>query len=290
MTKLAQKRRRSTQGEQLQFLDNLLETVRDMEPPMTVRQVFYQSTVRGIVEKSEAGYRKVQRALVTLREGGDVEWNWIADNTRWMRKPRSYGSPEDAMRTLAASYRKALWNDIDARVEVWIEKDALAGVIVEVTSMFDVPLMVARGYASLSFLHSSATDIEEDAKPAFVYHLGDYDPSGQDAAANIERRLREFAPSADIIFRQIAVLPSKITRWNLPTRPTKSSDPRAATFAEQSVELDAITPQRLRALVRTAIERHMPKRQYEILMAAEVSEREGLVALAQAKAGQKRRP
>ena len=256
---------------------------------MTVRQVFYQSTVRGIVEKTEAGYRKVQRALVTLREGGDVEWNWIADNTRWMRKPRTYGSPEDAMRTLAASYRKALWKDIDARVEVWIEKDALAGVIVEVTSMFDVPLMVARGYASLSFLHSSATDIEEDAKPAFVYHLGDYDPSGQDAAANIERRLREFAPNADIIFRQIAVLPSQITRWNLPTRPTKGSDPRAATFAEKSVELDAITPQRLRALVRTAIERHMPKRQYEILMSAEVSEREGLVALARAKAGQKRR-
>lgn len=289
MAKLAQKRRRSTQSEQLQFLDNLLEAVRDMEPPMTVRQVFYQSTVRGIVEKTEAGYRKVQRALVTLREGGDVEWNWIADNTRWMRKPRTYGSPVDAMRTLAASYRKALGKDIDARVEVWIEKDALAGVIVEVTSMFDVPLMVARGYASLSFLHSSATYIEEDAKPAFVYHLGDYDPSGQDAAANIERRLREFAPNADIIFRQIAVLPSQITRWNLPTRPTKGSDPRAATFAETSVELDAITPQRLRALVRTAIERHMPKRQYEILMAAEVSEREGLVALARAKAGQKRR-
>jgi hypothetical protein len=72
--------------------------------------------------------------------------------------------------------------------------------------------MVARGYASLSFLHSAAKDIEEEGKPAFVYHLGDYDPSSQDAAANIERRLREFAPNSDITFRQIAVLPSQITR------------------------------------------------------------------------------
>src|SRR5262249_34524186 len=121
------------------------------------------------------------------------------------------------------------------------------------------------------------------------YHFGDYDPSGQDAAANIERRLREFAPNASITFRQIAVTPNQITRWNLPTRPTKSSDPRAANFADQPVELDAITPQRLRALVRTAIERHMPKHRYEILKAAEEAERQGLVALAQAKAGRKRR-
>jgi hypothetical protein len=46
--------------------------------------------------------------------------------------------------------------DADAYVEVWLEKDALSGVVLPVTSMYDVPLMVARGYASLSFLHSAA--------------------------------------------------------------------------------------------------------------------------------------
>ena len=31
-------------------------------------------------------------------------------------------------------YRKALWADADAYVEVWLEKDALAGVIYPITA------------------------------------------------------------------------------------------------------------------------------------------------------------
>src|SRR5258708_33403455 len=59
-----------------------------------------------------------------------------------MRKPRTYDSPEDAVRQFSASYRKAFWKDADARVEIWLEKDALAGVVVDVTAEHDVPLMV----------------------------------------------------------------------------------------------------------------------------------------------------
>jgi len=43
-----------------------------------------------------------------------------------------------------------------ATLKIWLEKDALAGVIYPVTDLYDVPLMVARGYASLSFLHGAA--------------------------------------------------------------------------------------------------------------------------------------
>jgi len=61
------------------------------------------------------------------------------------------------LKETARLYRKALWADADAYVEIWLEKDALSGVVYPVTAMFDVPLMVARGYASLSSLHSAAT-------------------------------------------------------------------------------------------------------------------------------------
>ena len=279
------KRRRSTRVEQIQFLRDLLATVNAMEPPMTVRQVFYQATVRGVIDKTEAGYKRVQRGLVWLRENNCVEWLAIADNTRWMRKPDTYANPEEAVRDFSASYRKALWNDADCRVEVWLEKDALAGVIDDVTSELDVALMVTRGYASLSFLYTSAKIIEASGKPTFVYHLGDYDPSGQDAAANIERRLSEFAPEAEINFHQIAVRPWQITAWRLPTRPTKMSDSRAKNFAEELVELDAIEPQRLRDMVRDVIEQHLPSRKLTLLKAAEESERQGLIAWAETLAG-----
>jgi len=104
-----------------------------------------------------------------------------------------------------------------------------------VTSEFDVPLMVARGYASLSFLHSAAQQIAAVGKPTFIYHLGDYDPSGVNAGEKIEQTLEDMAPSADITFRRIAVTPAQIRGWNLPTRPTKSSDTRARGFGDVSV-------------------------------------------------------
>jgi hypothetical protein len=167
-----------------------------------------------------------------------------------------------------------------AKIYVWCEKDALAGVLYDVTNEFDIPLMVSRGYSSITFLKDSAEYIEDRGKPAFIYHFGDWDPSGQDAADNIERRLREFAPDAEIYFQKIAVTPAQIEEWDLPTRPTKASDSRAAAWAGgESVELDAIDPNRLRDLVRACIEQHIDRHKLAILQTAEESERELLRAL-----------
>src|SRR6516164_10107071 len=66
--------------------------------PMTVRQVFYALTVRGVIEKSEAEYKQtVVRLLDDMRWSGDIDWDDISDATRWMHKPRSYDSVEDAI-------------------------------------------------------------------------------------------------------------------------------------------------------------------------------------------------
>ena len=65
----------------------------------------------------------------------------------------------------------------------------------------------------------------------------------------------------------------QIRDWNLHTRPTKQSDSRAKGFSDISVELDAIPPDQLRAMVRDAIEDHLPPHEYCVLMAAEKSER-----------------
>ena len=126
-------------------------------------------------------------------------------------------------------------------VEVWCEKDALAGVLMEETKVYDVPLMVASGYSSISFLHSAAMAIEAKGKPAYIYHFGDLDPSGVDAARDIEAKLRRYAPGAEIHFERPAVTREQVEQWNLPTRPTKQTDTRAKKFGSAtSVELDAI--------------------------------------------------
>jgi hypothetical protein len=251
--------------------------------PCTVRQCFYQCVVKGVVEKSESAYDKVQRALVALRRDGRVPYSWVHDSTRVTYRPTTYSSVAAALLETANGYRKALWDDIDVAVEIWLEKDALTDIVYPVTNEFDVPLRVARGFSSLSFLADAAKDMEASGKEVYVYHLGDHDPSGRSAGEVIERDLKALAPSVDIYFERIAVTPEQIAELRLPTRPTKSSDSRAASFEAEfgrgSVELDAIHPDTLRQIVRDSIELHIGDDEREALRAAENEERTRLADL-----------
>lgn len=282
------KRARSTRAEMERRAEALLEIV-EIYQPCTVRQAFYQATVRDLVEKTEAGYANVQRMLADLRRAGELPWHWIADNTRWQRKPRTWDNLQDALDNTARTYRRSLWSDASAYVEVWLEKDALAGVLMPVTARWDVPLMVSRGYASLSFLYEAAEAIGELDRPAYLYHFGDFDPSGQDAAATIASTLRDLAPDAEIHFEQVAVRPWQIEDWALPSRPTKMTDSRAKRWTGgESVELDAIEANTLRDLCELNIRGHIDRTQLAKIEAAEASERELLTVWAKAKGGEAR--
>jgi hypothetical protein len=275
------KRVRSTKAQVEKRRASLRRIVAEQKP-MTVRQVFYQATVLGIVEKAETGYNKVQNDLARMGRKGQLPYEWLADSTRWQRKPRTFNSPQEALEETARLYRKSLWSDANAYVEIWLEKDALAGVVFPITSAFDVPLMSARGYASLTFLFEAAEYMASLEVPVHVYHLGDFDPSGVNAGEKIEQTLRHLAPEAEIHFERLAVNATQIRDWGLPTRATKESDTRSKGFGAISVELDTIPPDRLRDLVQRAIERHLPPDQYRVLVAAEASEQRlmnGLVGM-----------
>lgn len=185
---------------------------------MTVRQVFYQLVSIGAIEKTEEQYRVVMRFLSDMRRDGRIRFEAIADNTRWAHKPASYPDPEYALREAVRGYRRDPWNDQPAYVEVWLEKDALAGVLYEVTARYDVPLMVTRGYSSITFLRGAADTIAFRAKSAFLLYFGDFDPSGVDITRAVEDGIREFAPWADVTLERVAVNAEQITRWELPSR------------------------------------------------------------------------
>ncbi len=252
------------------------------ETPMTVRQVFYRLVSLGVIDKTENEYKStVCRLLADMRRDGDIPYSWIADNTRWMRKPATYSNLEQAVQETAQFYRRRLWDDQEVYVEVWLEKDALSGVLYPITSQYDVPLMVTRGYPSLSFLHSAAEGILYEDKPTFLYYVGDHDPSGVHIPQKVEADLREMAAGAEIHFERIAVNVDQIEALNLPTRPTKKTDTRSKTFKGASVEADAIPPADLRSLVETAITQHINERVFVHTKVAERSERELLKAWAE---------
>jgi hypothetical protein len=265
----APSRIRATAAEMAERKAMLYEIVAE-QMPMTVRQVFYQAVVRGLIEKTEQAYERIQRTLVQMRREGYLSYGWISDNTRSVYRVRSFNDAEDVVRRTAEFYRKSLWADVDVHVEVWIEKDALAGVVRPITYEWDVGLYVCRGFASLSFIHAAAEEIDTIGKPARIYHLGDHDPSGVTAANKICETLFDLTSQEDIRFTRLAVLPDQIAAWSLPTRQSSHS----RDWEGDSVELDAIAPDELRWLVQRAIEQHLPHEQFEVLKAAEESERE----------------
>jgi len=246
-----------------------------------------------------------------MRRSGEIPYEWLADATRWMRKPTTYASAEAALRNTASTYRRALWDEGSERVEIWLEKEALAGVLVEITDQWDVPLMVTRGYPSMSFLYSAADAIRacaEEGQHTHIYYFGDRDPSGVDIDRAVVNGIGESLPTLALrsddpiklawalmagepepeeefgevaTFTRVAVTEDQIDDWNLPTRPTKSSDTRSKTFKGESVELDAIPSHQLRELAKGCIERHVDAHQLKVLQTTEAEERRLLLEMAE---------
>lgn len=270
------KRRKRRTKQEIQRLCEAMYTALEDNYPATVRWVFYCLFVQGLIAKTEYG-GTVDRLLVKMRRSGEIPYEWIVDNTRWMRKPVSFSSLDSALELTKETYRRALWRDQRVHVEIWCEKEALAGVFYEVTSQWDVGLMVAKGYSSITFLHESAEYLRRQERPCFLYHFGDFDPDGLNIGKKVESTLREMAPDAEIHFKRLAVTKTQINRWKLPSAPLTKRDRENKNFkGAEKVQLDAISPNRLRKLCEDAITQHVDQTILDRTMAIEEEERSTL--------------
>jgi hypothetical protein len=258
------------------------------DPPMTVRQVFYQLVARGVIEKTETQYQgTVIRLLTEMRLEGTLRWDWIVDESRRRRITQTYNNVVEALEDTAKFYRRSALKAAPDYLEIWCEKDALSALLWEITSKYDVPLMVSRGMPSLTFLYGTATWVRSAArwrKSTHIYQFGDWDPSGVLIPRSIEKRLAQMCEKLGCeppSVTRVALTREHIAEYNLPTRPTKREGNRHAHgFEGESVELDALPPRILRQMARDVIERHITPRDLEITRAAEDSEREILEAFA----------
>lgn len=269
---------RPMSGKTVEIREAILD-LQDQYKRMTVRGIFYALTVRGVVPKDDArGYVPVQRQVLLLRRQGALPWGFIADGTRWVRQPETFDSVKEALAETARLYRRNLWADQHVRMEVWLEKDALASLISDTTYGWGVPLMVSRGQSSDTYCYTAAQEAkrawEEANLETIVYALYDRDKSGRVAAEKIEEKLRTYSDDAPITFTLLAVTDEQITDWQLPTRPAKEKD------EPDAVELDSITPDRLIRLVEDAIKGHIDPEAWNTAQAYEQSERDILMMIA----------
>lgn len=216
------KRKRRTRAE-MEVLKSSMLTITAEHQPLTIRNLFYLMVSKGYIEKTEAEYKNVVVRLAgQLRDYGVMPFEWIVDNSRWMRKTDAYDSLEDMFEQSSKLYRRELWNDQPYYVEVWCESDSISGVLLEVTDPWTIPLMVCSGFSSKTFLNESMSAYQHISKPILILYFGDYDPSGTAIDKQLEKGIDLYANGAEVTFVRLAVTPEWIEKYNLPQRPPKT--------------------------------------------------------------------
>jgi hypothetical protein len=228
---------------------------------LTLRQLYYQFVARDWIPNRQSEYKRLGSIINDARLAGLLDWYYITDRTRNLQSLPSWSTPESIIEAVANQYRTDRWADQPKRVEVWIEKDALIGVISGVCQRNQVDYFSCRGYTSQSEVWRAAQRLigyNNAGQQAIVIHLGDHDPSGIDMTRDITDRLFTFGADVEII--RIALNMDQVERYDPPPNPAKLTDSRAAgyieRFGDDSWELDALDPATLDALIEDEILTH----------------------------------
>lgn len=253
---------------------------------LTLRQLYYQFVARGLIPNNDRQYKRLGSVVNNGRLAGLIDWEAIEDRTRNLSKLDHWTSPAEIIEACAHGYRVDLWDDQDYRVEVWIEKEALAGVIERICNRLDVPFFSCRGYVSQSEQWRAGKRFESYAdagQSVIVLHLGDHDPSGIDMTRDNQDRLGMFS-RWNVDVERIALNFDQVEELNPPPNPAKLTDSRVGQylqrFGAQSWELDALDPKYIERLIRTHVARFTDDERMEQAKARQESEREDLRRIA----------
>jgi len=251
---------------------------------MTLRQLYYQLVSSAIIPNETKEYAKLSTLLTEARMYGYIDWDFIEDRIRVPKKHGEWDDIPDIVNSAIASYRRNRWIDQDNYLEVWVEKDALSGVLQPITEKYHVHLMVNRGYSSASAMHDASIRFkrqEQNGKETFILYLGDHDPSGMDMVRDIQERLETFGSTVEV--KRIALNMEQIEQFSPPPNPAKITDPRAkkyiAEFGATSWELDALSPRDLNELLDSQIQALMDIEKYNHWCRLEEHEKQELVRL-----------
>ena len=232
---------------------------------LTLRQLYYQLVTKNVISNEERSYKTLGNLVSDGRLAGLIDWDAIEDRVRVPRIPQEFKDLPELVRAAHDAYRLPRWKGQENYVELWVEKDAISGVLAPLANQYHITLMVNRGYSSQSAMYEAANRFKAEyiksrkpdtkLKQGRLLYLGDHDPSGEDMVRDISDRLEMFG--ADVIVEKIALTMNQVQEYDPPPNPAKLTDSRSAGYIEKygdsSWEVDALPPEVLHTIVKEAI-------------------------------------
>lgn len=255
---------RSFRADSLKIIEQANEIIASYQAQgftLTLRQLYYQFVARGLIANKQSEYKRIGSIVNDGRLAGLIDWGAIEDRTRNVKGGDwGYTGPDQIIEQTASAYQEHFWKHQPRHVEVWIEKDALIGVIEPVCNRWRLPFLGCRGYVSQSEQYDAGkrfARLDRDGREPVVLYLGDHDPSGIDMTRDHVDRLAMFA-RWPVEVRRLALNMPQIEEYDPPPNPAKETDSRAQSyidqFGESSWELDALDPTVIDQLIEDEIQ------------------------------------
>jgi hypothetical protein len=245
-------------------INEILEDYAAQGFDLTLRQLYYQFVSRGLIANKDTEYKNLGSLVNDARLAGLIDWNHITDRTRNVRQNSHWNDPSEIVRTCADQFQIEKWKEQPKYVEVWVEKDALVGVLQVACEPLDVPYFSCRGYTSQSEMWVAAMRLLKQHKSGhelYVVHLGDHDPSGIDMTRDINDRLNLFLEhhcGHSVEINRVALNMDQIRQYDPPPNPAKLTDSRGSAYVQkygdESWELDALEPTVITELIMRTVE------------------------------------
>lgn len=254
---------------------------------LTLRQLYYQFVAKSLLPNNQKEYSRLGVAINTGRLAGLIDWARLDDLTRSFEHNSHWVKPAQIIQSASVEYCLDKWEGQKYRVEVWVEKEALANVVSMACDPMDVPWFCCRGYASQSSMYLAGKRLigymKQKQLPVILY-LGDHDPSGLDMERDIAARLKLFT-TEDIIIKRVALTWDQIEQYQLPPNPVKLTDSRTRGYIDEygvddSWELDALKPSMITGLLVNNIRGLIQSGKYRARVHQETEEKKGLEYLA----------
>jgi len=281
------------------YLEAILNVLSTQTGELTDRQIHYRLVAKGFYANTKSSYNHLTKVVKDGRIDGLIPWDRIVDSSKPMflraederedvdanQKFESAKSQfEDAERLLRdTEFYTSMWTFQPEYVEVWVEKDALARILREITDEYMVSLVVCKGYQSITneknrrdyylglehLNQHQIKDLNQTPRKATIIYFGDYDPRGENIPAVIKRDFSRLGYAATI--HKVALTPEQIKAYQLIPAPCKKTDNMSkgwiADHGDNVYELDALEPNVLRQIVRDSIKQHLDSRQQMLRIA-----------------------